>query len=195
MRILSINLAGALILAAFFGSALSGDEKKADEPKNLLENGSFEEGPDPGDFKPLDEDSTDIKGWTVTRGQIDYIGTHWQSADGSRSIDLHGSPGFGGVKQTFKTKKGQKYKVTFSLAGNPGGGVPEKKLGVKAAGKKESFTFDTTGKTATDMGWETKTWEFEAVDTETTLELYTLMTECNVSGPAIDNVSVVEVGK
>jgi choice-of-anchor C domain-containing protein len=192
MRILSTCLVGAVILAALFGSAL-GDEKKAAEAKNLLENGSFEEGTDPGDFKPLDEDSTEIKGWTVTRGQIDYIGSHWQAADGSRSLDLHGSPGFGGVKQTFKTKKGQKYKLTFSLAGNPGGAVTEKKLGVKVAGKKESFTFDTTGKTATDMGWESKTLEFEAVDTETTLELYTLMTECNTSGPALDNVSVVEV--
>jgi Protein of unknown function (DUF642) len=96
MRTLSTSLVGAVVLAALFGSALSGDEKKPAEAKNLLKNGSFEEGPDPGAFKPLDEASTDIKGWTVTRGQIDYIGSHWQAGDGSRSLDLHGSPGFGG---------------------------------------------------------------------------------------------------
>ena len=158
---------------------------------NLLVNGSFEDGPDAGDFKSLDENSTEIKGWVVTRGQIDYIGTHWQHADGKRSLDLGGSPGFGGVKQTFKTKKGQKYKVTFSLAGNPGGMVAEKKLCVKAGDKKESFTFDTTGKSRDKMGWETKTWEFTAEGAETTLELYDAMTEDPFSGPAPDNVSVV----
>jgi choice-of-anchor C domain-containing protein len=162
-----------------------------EEPKNLLVNGSFEDGPDPGQFTSLDDGSTDIKGWVVTRGQIDYIGTHWQHADGKRSLDLGGSPGFGGVKQTFKTRKGQKYKVTFSLAGNPGGGVAEKKLGVKAAGKEEFFTFDTTGKSQEAMGWVTKTWEFTAEGAETTLELYDAMTDDPFAGPALDNVSVV----
>jgi Protein of unknown function (DUF642) len=70
------------------------------------------------------------------------------------------------VKQTFKTKKGKKYKLTLSLAGNPDGAVPEKKLGVKVAEKEESFTFDTTGKTTTDMGWETKTLVFKEVSCE-----------------------------
>src|SRR5688572_33418771 len=89
------------------------------ESKNLLVNGSFEEGPDAGDFLPLEPGSTDIKGWTVTRAQVDYIGGHWKSADGNRSLDLHGSPGLGGVKQTFATVKGRKYKVTFAVAANP----------------------------------------------------------------------------
>lgn len=168
---------------------------KKDKQENLLVNGSFEEGADAGEFKSLAEGSTEIKGWTVTRGAMDYIGTHWQHADGNRSLDLHGSPGYGGIKQTFKTKKGQKYKATFSLAGNPEGTVPEKKLGVEAAGVKAEFTFDVTGKTVTDMGWTTKTWEFTADGTETTIEFYSLMTEDDSWGPALDNVSVVPIPK
>ena len=75
-------------------------------PANLLVNGSFEEGPDDiGEYKSLDKGSEEIKGWKVTRGQIDLIGTFWTSADGKRSLDLHGSPGYGGVEQSFKTKK------------------------------------------------------------------------------------------
>jgi choice-of-anchor C domain-containing protein len=163
------------------------------EEKNFLVNGSFEDGPDPEAFKSLDEDATDIKGWVVSRGQIDYIGTHWKHADGKRSLDLGGSPGFGAVKQTFDTTKGQKYRVTFSLAGNPAGMVPVKKLGVKAAGKKEFFEFDTTGKSTDDMGWVTKTWEFTAEDARTTLEFFNAMTEDPFAGPALDNVSVVAV--
>jgi choice-of-anchor C domain-containing protein len=163
------------------------------EEKNLLVNGSFEDGPDVEEFKSLDEDATEIKGWVVSRGQLDYIGTHWKHADGKRSLDLGGSPGFGGIKQTFDTTKGQKYRVTFSLAGNPGGTVTVKKLGVKAAGKKEFFEFDTTGKSNDDMGWVTKTWEFTAEEPKTTLEFYNPMVEDPLCGPALDNVSVVAV--
>ncbi len=73
---------------------------------NLLVNGSFEEGPDVDDRKALDSGSALIKGWKATRGPISYVGDAWAGADGYRSIQLHGSPGFGGIEQTFKTKKG-----------------------------------------------------------------------------------------
>jgi hypothetical protein len=89
--------------------------------------------------------------------------------------------------------KGQKYRVSFSLAGNCNGEVAEKKLGVKAAGKDEKFSFDTTGKSHTDMGWTTQLWDFTAIDKETTLEFYTLMDQDPNCGPALDNVSVVPV--
>jgi choice-of-anchor C domain-containing protein len=179
-------------MAAWVALATAGEEK----PKNLLVNGSFEDGPDAGNFLPLDTGSTDIKGWTVTRAQIDYIGTHWKSADGNRSIDLHGSPGYGGIKQAFATTKGRKYKVTFSMAANPnaqGEDTTVKLLCVRAAGKKEAFSFDAAGKTVEEMGWVTKSWEFTAIADETTLEFHTLETEDPTCGPALDNVSVVEV--
>jgi choice-of-anchor C domain-containing protein len=195
-------LVATLLLTGFGISRSPGqaqkDDKKEDKAKdeNLIVNGSFEEGPEIDEnlgFKSLNEGSKDIKGWIVTRGQIDVTSSYWENADGKRSLDLHGSPGYGGVKQEFATKKGQKYRVTFSLAGNPEGSVPEKKLGVKAAGMEEKFTFDATGKTRTDMGWTTQVWEFTATDTKTTLEFYTLMKEDPNCGPALDNVSVVAV--
>jgi hypothetical protein len=55
------------------------------------------------------------------------------------------------------------------------------------------FTFNAVGKSTTDMGWVTKTWEFTANAAETTLELYDAMTEDPFSGPALDNVSVMAV--
>jgi choice-of-anchor C domain-containing protein len=169
------------------------DYKKDKDDENLLVNGSFEEGPDLGEqpYKSLDKGSKDIKGWEVTRGQIDIEGLAWEHADGERSIDLHGSPGYGGIKQAFKTKNGQKYRVTFSLAGNPIGAVAVKTLGVKVAGKEEEFTFSTEGKTLSDMGWTTQVMDFTAKDLETTLEFYTKMKEDPSCGPALDNVSVV----
>jgi choice-of-anchor C domain-containing protein len=195
MKTLLIMPASILLLAVILGPVAVGDDQKADKErdKNLLVNGSFEEGPEIGadGFLPLDPDSKAIKGWVVTRGQIDYISSYWTAADGKRSLDLHGSPGYGGIKQTFATKKGQKYRVTFSLAGNVDGDVAEKKLGVKAAGAEAKFTFDASGKSRSDMGWSTQVWDFTASDKETTLEFFTLMDTDASCGPALDNVSVV----
>jgi len=168
-------------------------QQPAVEEVNLLVNGSFEEGPEVQGFVALDPDSESIKGWTVTRGQIDYIGTHWISGDGKHSLDLHGSPGFGGVKQSFKTEKGQRYRVSFLMAGSSGLKPSVNTLCVRAADKKQVFSFQTDGKTLQDMGWERKSWEFTAVDDETVLEIHTLDDEHGMAGPALDDVKVVTV--
>jgi choice-of-anchor C domain-containing protein len=158
---------------------------------NLVVNGSFEEGPEEiGPFKPLDKGSTAIKGWTVTRGQIDLIGTFWKSAEGKRSIDLHGSPGHGGIAQTFKTKKGAKYRVEFQLATTPGAG--QRSVIVEAAGESKEFDVDDKGRTLQEMKWTKMTWEFSATATETTLEIRTSGKGDAEQGPALDDVVVRE---
>jgi choice-of-anchor C domain-containing protein len=189
-----VAVAAMLLFVSERSSGVPRKDKKA-KPANLLVNGSFEEGPkvDARGFKPLDKGSTEIKGWTVTRGQIDYIESFWQAADGKRSIDLHGSPGFGGVQQTFATKKGQLYRVTFSLAGTPGAG--KKRVAVRAAGKKGEFQFDGSKTTREKMDWEVQTWFFKAVADKTTLEIHTLETTDPQQGPALDNVAVIAVEK
>ena len=187
-------VAGLLALLIFV--TLRAGHARDDAPKNLIVNGSFEEGPEVDRYVSLEVDSEAIKGWTVTRGQIDYIGTHWKAAAGNRSVDLNGSPGYGGLEQSFATTPGRKYKVTFAMAGTPvafGGDGAVKILCVRAAGKKEAFSADATGKTSEDMGWVKKTWEFTATDDKTTLEFHTLDADDPNCGPALDDVSVVEV--
>ena len=95
MKVLTIaalmGLVGALLVEA--APALRKDPRA-----NLVTNGSFEDGPDVEVYKALDKDATDIKGWVVTRGQIDLCQEkdgQWKAADGKRSLDLHGSPGSG----------------------------------------------------------------------------------------------------
>ena len=196
MRVLMATFVAALLLLEAVGGA---QEQKADAEKelNLIVNGSFEEGPDVEGFLALDKGSTDLKGWTVTRGQIDYIGTHWMSGDGKRSLDLHGSPGFGGVKQTFKTTEGKRYRVTFLMAGSPGRQITINALCVRAANKKEVFSFDAADTTHKEMGWVKKSWEFVAVAGETTLEIHSIDGEeedpTGVAGPALDDIRVVGV--
>ena len=167
----------------------------AEVPGNLLVNGSFEEGPEPNQFDgytTLSRGSTVIKGWEVVQGQVDYVGPFWQPGDGKRSIDLNGYVG-GGISQSFKTRAGQKYRVTFSMAGVLYYAPAVKKLGVRAAGKSGEFEFDSTGKTLKDMGWATRSWDFVAAADDTTLEFYSMVDGAN--GPALDRVSVVAVNE
>jgi choice-of-anchor C domain-containing protein len=183
------------ILALFLGAELVAAPVPKPKPdQNLIANGSFEEGPEVESHKPLDKESSAIKGWTVTRGQIDFIGTFWKSGEGKHSVDFHGSPGYGGIKQSFSTTKGQKYKVTFSTAATPG--VTGLGIIVEAASEKKTFKVESGNNSNTDMKWEVRTWEFTATDKTTTIEFYTTGEGGdNCRGPALDDVKVTIMDK
>src|SRR5262249_4970158 len=118
----------------------------------------------------------------------DFItATYWLAADGKCSLDLNGNT-TGEISQTFKTRKGQKYRVTFAMAGNTEG-PPEMRLRVHAAGKSSEFTFDNTKRTRKDMGAPRKPWDFTADADQTTLVFSSLIE--GIAGPALDNVAVV----
>lgn len=180
-----------LVLA---GGLLLGGE--AAQAANLLRNGSFEIGRNPGRyFSMLYPGATAINGWTVTRGSIDYIGGYWQPADGNRSIDLNGRDA-GEIAQTFSTTVGQTYLVTFALAGNPENLPLLKEMRVAAAGQSADFSFDIIGNSFSEMGWRQTSWQFTAVDTETTLKFLSLSnTKPRAYGAALDNVSVVPMSE
>jgi len=155
---------------------------------NLIQNGSFENGANPGVFQTINAGSTVITGWTVSQGSIDYIGTLWQASNGSRSLDLSGENA-GGIKQTFNTTVGKTYRVTFDLAGNTFTSPTIKDMRVSAGGSSADFSFDTTGKSNSNMGWLSKSWDFTANSTTTTLEFTGLGN--SDAGAALDNVSVI----
>ena len=69
-RLMALSLAAALLAAAPAGAQQGG------RGANLLVNGSFESGANPGFSRLLDKGSTEITGWTVTRGSIDYVRDH-----------------------------------------------------------------------------------------------------------------------
>lgn len=157
---------------------------------NLIQNGSFEDGLNPGAFKSLSAPSTDITGWKVSQGAIDYIGTFWQASEGVRSLDMNGPSIPGAIEQAFSTTPGTKYQVTFDLAGNYTAVPNTKTLRVSTGpGIFADFTFDATGKGPNNMGWVSKSWEFTATGSSTTL-LFSSLTSGG-AGPALDNVSVI----
>jgi len=153
---------------------------------SILENGSFEVGQDPSVYTALAPGSAAIPEWTITGG-VTYTGKYWLSSAGRRSLDMDA----GGIAQTFPTIVGQEYVVVFDLAGNPACDSLVKQLRVQAAGTWKDFTFSITGRELWDMGWQTKTWQFTAVDAETTLEFLATNPGDYNCGPALDNVWVV----
>jgi choice-of-anchor C domain-containing protein len=157
---------------------------------NLIQNGTFESGlviPSQG-FLQITAPSTELTGWKVSSGSIDYISTFWQPSTGDRSLDMNGDRP-GAIEQAFSTTPGTKYQVTFDLAGNPTAGPDPKVLRVGAAGSFQDFQFSTAGKSVTNMGWVSKSWEFTAIDTSTLLQFSGA--NSLAAGPALDNVSVI----
>ena len=167
----------------------------------VFQNGSFELGiTNIGQFATLNAgDNSSITGWTVGTGNIDYIGTYWTSADGNRSLDLNGTVP-GSISQTFDVVSGQTYSVTFFVAGNPAGGPAVKTLTTSADATVVLSSFDTTGKTLTNMGWTPVSFLFTATGSTETLTFQSTTTADfgnrdypTAFGPALDNVSVTAV--
>jgi choice-of-anchor C domain-containing protein len=156
----------------------------------VINNRSFETGPAPGASASLAPGSTAIEGWTVTDSHVSYVGNRWQHAQGERSVALLCG---GGISQTLKTEPDMKYEIRFSMAGDPTA-KPAMKTVVVSFGETRVFTFDTTGRSLTEMGWAQRTWVFTAKTDTTTLAFASPKNECSV--PAIDSVRIeaVEIG-
>lgn len=158
---------------------------------NLVVNGSFEDGDFNGAGHQLiipSAAATHLPGWTIDSGSIDKIGSLWVASHEDLSIDLNSTVA-GAISQNVPTTVGQDYLVTFDMAGNVAGTPVVKSLTATAAGSGGSFTFDTTGQSFANMGWEQKSFTFTATSTSTNLKFAS--SHGGAYGPALDNVSVV----
>jgi len=161
---------------------------------SIVENGGFEEGSlGTGNWTDLFAGYGNLDGWQVLRFVQCINDVYSDPAEGRRFMDMNGSD-VGAIAQMLVTEPGRRYRVTFQMAGLATGNLGLKTLRVSAAGESEDFTFDTTGHSARDMGWEAKTWEFVAQDTSTMLKFESLGPH-NWAGPAIDNVVVQPYGR
>jgi len=152
---------------------------------NLLTNGSFEQ---PGNFAAARYVSLGdpfITGWTVTQGEVEYVGGFWKAAEGQYSLDMNGTRA-GTIAQTVATTPGQSYTLSFALAGNPSV-AGEKRLRVSAAGQLQDFTFfNNAATTGASMGWQVRTWSFTAGGSMTTISFESLT--FGAAGAVLDNV-------
>jgi choice-of-anchor C domain-containing protein len=161
----------------------------------LITNGSFEDGVDPGKFITLHAGSTNLTGWEITHGNVDYIGYYWQASDGVRSVDLDGLYTAGRMAQNIATVVGEEYELTFDLSGNPDGPPDFKWVRAGANGQFADFSFDATNSTHDDMGWLPQSWRFVADSDVTTIWFQSLSEPTNSFGAAIDNVAVNHVAR
>ncbi|NLE38674.1 MAG: choice-of-anchor C family protein, partial [Pirellulaceae bacterium] len=166
-----------------------------DEPwgASIVTNGGFEQGTASiGSQSTQSAGSTAISDWWVLQ-RIDWVGMYWVPSEGQRSIDLNATDA-GTIAQVLVTELGRRYRVSFAMAGNPASDPGVKTLRLSAGDEHEEFTFDTTGRTLTEMEWETMTWEFVAQDSMTTL-IFESLTLGTAYGPAIDSVVVQPYGR
>jgi len=185
-RIFSTRLASVALSCLLPGLLLASSAPA----QNMLVNPGFEQGPPfGGTFLALSVGSTAMPGWIVTRGEIDIVSTGWQQIEGLRSLDLNGSPGSGGVAQTFGTTINRDYTVSFFVAGNSGAAPAIKILTIAVAGQTASVQFDNTGTSNANMGWKQFIYGFRAASTSTAIEFYS-SNPSSFGGPALDNVVV-----
>lgn len=179
------SLVGSILVAgALLGSGLT--------QATPFQNGSFELGAvNPGGGFATVVGSTAITGWTVSPGNVDYIGTYWTAADGTRSVDLAGNT-LGTISQTFDTLTGVVYDVVFAMAANPDHIARPRTLKVSAGDESGIYSFNTSGTTLLNMGWTDFSFQFTADAAQTTLSFEALNQAC-CFGPALDNVRVSQV--
>lgn len=156
---------------------------------NLVANGGFEN-PVIGavwDFSPT------LPCWVLVEPQKAELDppTIWQPAVGNQSLDLNpDAPGE--IYQTLQTTPGQAYNLSFRLAGNIQGnfGIKQVKVfwGEHVLG---TFSFDTTGKSAENMGWISQQVTIPAALTSSSeVKLrFKSLTEGSI-GPVLDQVIV-----
>jgi choice-of-anchor C domain-containing protein len=160
-----------------------------------FQNGGFELGVTSPPFVEVHVGDTNITGWAVTAGNVDFIDTYWQAHTGTNSIDLNGNAS-GTIAQTFDTIAGHQYRVDFWLAANPVGGDVIKTVSVDTTGVGNnplSYTFNRTGHTISSMGWVQYSYNFTAEGISTTLSFASLESDPSSDyGPALDDVSITD---
>jgi hypothetical protein len=156
-----------------------------------------------------------LPGWTITTGTVDVVpSSYFASSQGNFSVDMVGTPGIGGISQTFATTPSVDYLLTFDFAVNPDTwNIDEtgtvKRLLVSAIGANgstlltsQTYSGSDGTRTRTSMQYVQETFSFTSDGTSTTLKLEALaplnmtglMTANNIfTGPVIDNLDL-EIG-
>lgn len=137
---------------------------------------------------------SDLGGWRVEAGTVEAVGTFWQAAEGTVSIDLSGIYDQAGtISQEVATVPGHRYQLSFSIAGNPGAPNDFKKP-MQILWNDEVIAHlepDIQGQTFANMGWKRYVWEVVATGTAHKLKFQSLT--FNPFGPTLDGVKLVDL--
>jgi hypothetical protein len=191
MKSINNSIAPLLLAAALLASASTAFAAE------LVVNGSFETPGCADDCVLNTPGQADfVDGWTTFLSGVEYMNVRASigssvAADGVMSVDLanYVYRNGGGIQQNINTVVGMRYRLSFS-AGNSayvnryGNGI----INVKVAG--QTVSFDTPVAKSDATVWETKTYDFTATTSQTTLSFWNDQNP-NDRFAFIDKVSVV----
>ena len=184
-RLISAATLAAVVFAASAGTAGA-----------QLVNGSFESPDQGGPFGQINAPGT-IAGWTVSNGSVDLINSLWNHADGTQSLDMSGLTA-GTIYQDFTLSQAGSYNLFFAMAGNTSTGSAIKQMNVSfgllgGPMQTQLFSFDVTGKSYSNMGWEMKNMMVNATQAGGSYRLQFESLERSAAGAALDAVSLSAV--
>jgi hypothetical protein len=136
--------------------------------------------------------STAIPGWTIGGDGVEvYASNFMQHPAGTTSeVRLFGS-GPGSISQTIATTPGQSYVLRWYGTGEPGGGQAVKTMHVFWDGKLVAApTFNTTGRSFTDMGWKALKLVLKATSPTSTIEFADATPDKSFWGSMVTGVSL-----
>ncbi|MBK7006396.1 MAG: choice-of-anchor C family protein [Burkholderiales bacterium] len=181
MKYINASLAGLALVAC---AAQAGATE-------LVVNGGFESNTVlSGTFDTFYNATQGLTGWNIDFNSVDLVSSnYWDPAAGVNSLDLNGAKK-SGISQILNTVAGQTYNLSFDLAGNFEGSPVIKKMSINI-GPHGLYSFDTTGKSKHNMGWEHYTTTFVAQSSSTALSFVSNVP--GAYGSALDNISVTAV--
>jgi len=193
-RLVVAAFATALLMAPGLVAPVAAAPAPGATSTNLIANGTFSEPVVcPKDMGKFVGGSTAITDWTVGEVSVNVVcHTYFQPETGDQSIDLSGTPGPGSLAQTVPTTSGNKYTLSWFMAGNPSCGQAVKTMDVDWNGTLvDAPTFDTTGHSVTSMGWQSEQITVSAVGATSTVLFADATPDMSLCGATLDNVSLV----
>jgi Protein of unknown function (DUF642) len=158
----------------------------------ILSNGDFHEEPNPAGYLTFSKGQVLARFWTVTKLNINFVGTAFWDFDKLCSVDLDGESAVGGIAhRPFSTTKGATYTLSFLLSGNSYCGPTIKTMNVSVTGHSWLFKWNTANNHDVEHGIVAKRHaKFTATSSTSTLTFNSLDTAGSGCGPVIGAIGV-----
>ena len=164
------------------------------QASTIIKDGNFNDPLAPGNFVTVGGGNSFGTGnvWQVTGSSVDVIGSYWVApTPGAGSVDLDGDHP-GGISQAFTVGAGT-YSLSFSLSGNPDGGLSTKNVDVKVGDLNMVIPYTVTAANSrTAMQYDLETLIFHSSGGGDVLS-FTSQDKDSPFGPVIAGVSIASV--
>lgn len=130
--------------------------------------------------------------WKVDSGSVDVnVGYYSTPPASGNSVDLNGSAA-GSISQTVKLVPGKTYTLTFLMSGNWSSfSSTARSVNVSIGSWSQNVSMNRpSGWSRTNMGWQTKTYQFVASTTSEVLKIKSNSTGTSSYGPVIAKVEL-----